>query len=653
MRSIVPPSVLVILLLPSCLSLGGGEGRDIQKVLNEACFEVVLRKPEVDSLSYERPLPLDALSYNLRKDDYYSIGTAFAIDNGLFVTAAHVLSLRENSRYFKEYFLRDQGGQIYPIGDLRSFDNAKDFVVFNVPGLEAKTTLKVRLDFQPNEAVYQVGNIYGQGVVAVPATLVGTLPESRDGSWEHIKTAPPNDRGTSGGPLLDKDFNVIGLIIQKDQNFSYSLPLREVDNSEKEKGFIADRYTYGFNLTPNVRTALVPFDLEIALPLSLEAVKTKAQEEYKRLYSQHMKALFDSLEGEFFLEGQTSDEALYNSSTPNSFQVFFRDDSDGRWYLSNLDKKSGRLKDEGWVYYSSLKNGTYIDLVKPQSISHGELYKNPKLVMDLVFEGFRIPRKFADQEIRITSLGEPYQVETYEDRYRRKWILGYWSMEYADRVAMFAYTLVPDGITGILNFVDSSEIYTWVYDTKVIMDMAYIPYTGSLKEWEGFLAEEEALYGLFEDMEIRYSEGESLKMTSSFFEVNLPEGPLEITEDMNLAIYHGLIRQGEEVRWLPRKFVIGNERDDSFVMVNRFQRPWESLPKKYKTEWANFQEEKNPYSKEILTSEGLTSIGGIHPQFTGPEEFSFSLYYARGGTNHNQETMLKYWELLGASINIF
>jgi len=57
-----------------------------------------------------------------------------------------------------------------------------------------------------------VGNIYGQGIVTVPSSILGTLPESENGRWQYIKSSPPNGEGSSGGPLLDKDLNVIGII---------------------------------------------------------------------------------------------------------------------------------------------------------------------------------------------------------------------------------------------------------------------------------------------------------------------------------------------------------------------------------------------------------------------------------------------------------
>src|SRR6185312_9545729 len=59
--------------------------------IEAATFEVVQAKPTSDTLTYEKPLPLDLLPYQERTDKYHSIGTAFAIGHGRYVTAGHVL----------------------------------------------------------------------------------------------------------------------------------------------------------------------------------------------------------------------------------------------------------------------------------------------------------------------------------------------------------------------------------------------------------------------------------------------------------------------------------------------------------------------------------------------------------------------------------
>src|SRR5512145_39897 len=53
--------------------------KEVLDKIQAATFEVVVRKPEKDSLSYEKALPLDLLPYSVRTDKYESRGTAFTI----------------------------------------------------------------------------------------------------------------------------------------------------------------------------------------------------------------------------------------------------------------------------------------------------------------------------------------------------------------------------------------------------------------------------------------------------------------------------------------------------------------------------------------------------------------------------------------------
>jgi hypothetical protein len=42
--------------------------------IDKACYEVVVKKPENDSLTYEKELPWDLISYQIRNDKYFPLG---------------------------------------------------------------------------------------------------------------------------------------------------------------------------------------------------------------------------------------------------------------------------------------------------------------------------------------------------------------------------------------------------------------------------------------------------------------------------------------------------------------------------------------------------------------------------------------------------
>jgi len=126
--------------------------KGVLAVIDESVFEVVTPKPVKDSLSYERPLPLDLIPFAIRNDRYYSIGTAFAISETEFLSAAHLFDIGGESLY-TEYYIRDRKGNVCAVDDIVKFSDNQDFIVFTAKGLTAKKTLPVSKSFALNEQV--------------------------------------------------------------------------------------------------------------------------------------------------------------------------------------------------------------------------------------------------------------------------------------------------------------------------------------------------------------------------------------------------------------------------------------------------------------------------------------------------------------------
>src|SRR4030067_2186544 len=109
----------------------------VLKLVNDAVYEVLVAKPTKDSLTYEKPLPLDLIPYSIRTDKYYSVGTAFAISPSEFVSAAHVMNLGSGSQ-FKEAFLRDRQGKVYSIEKVLKYSKNRDFIVLSLRRAKAR-----------------------------------------------------------------------------------------------------------------------------------------------------------------------------------------------------------------------------------------------------------------------------------------------------------------------------------------------------------------------------------------------------------------------------------------------------------------------------------------------------------------------------------
>src|SRR5271170_3046358 len=105
----------------------------LQKQLRVATFEIVIKKPLKDLLTYEKPLPLELVPFSERNDAYWPVGSAFAIAPHTFVTAAHVIIAGVGSQ-FGVPGIRDSQGKVYVIDRILKFAMHEDFVVFTVNG---------------------------------------------------------------------------------------------------------------------------------------------------------------------------------------------------------------------------------------------------------------------------------------------------------------------------------------------------------------------------------------------------------------------------------------------------------------------------------------------------------------------------------------
>ncbi|MCT7094643.1 trypsin-like peptidase domain-containing protein, partial [Salmonella enterica] len=71
-------------------------------------------------------------------------------------------------------------------------------------------------------------------------------PEEQDGRWKWLRFSAAASPGNSGGPLLDKDGKVIGVVVMKspDENLNYALPIDLVLKAPANLGDIDTRESY-------------------------------------------------------------------------------------------------------------------------------------------------------------------------------------------------------------------------------------------------------------------------------------------------------------------------------------------------------------------------------------------------------------------------
>ena len=187
-----------------------------------------LVKPQVLKELIESVNPSVAtIRVNGRDGQQMGIGTGFVIDaNGLIATNFHVIT--EGRPFTVEL----SSGRVLPVLAVESSDRTSDLALLRVDiGEDKIPSLELATDSLPGKGsrVLAFGNPLGMRDSVVTG-IVSAIQEIE--GREMIQLAMPTQPGNSGGPLVDSDGKVIGIINMKsaiDDNLGFAIPISQLD----------------------------------------------------------------------------------------------------------------------------------------------------------------------------------------------------------------------------------------------------------------------------------------------------------------------------------------------------------------------------------------------------------------------------------------
>ncbi len=584
--------------------------KDLKMLVNESCFEVVVNKPEKDTLTYEKELPWHLIPYNIRVDKYYSIGTAFAVSPTELLTAFHVLDLKTDSLIYKDFYIRDAQGNVYEIDKILAFDSHRDFIRFTVKDKTFSKYLKLKDTYTIGNNVFAVGNAYGEGIVIRQGELIGTYPEPEDGKFNLLKSSSDVNFGNSGGPLIDEQANVIGIVIQRKDNIAYSLPVAEVLKTGN-RGIFHVRMNFGFILLPE-KTIVKDFDDELSLPKGYKEIKKAFNERFKKFYIATMDELLKGQGKGMFPEGEESLIPLFDFTDSYFLQVNYLSKDNNKWTISNVEYKETKIRGNGVIRMANPdKRLLFIDISRPDDVSLQDMLNDPKVGMKLVLEGQSITRDFADVKTRIMSLGDPIAIEYHTDTYGRKWRLCTWLLEYSDEAIISCATPTPEGMCAVVVICETSEIEFWKYDALKLLDFVQLSYYGSLKDWKQFLTNNKLLPKALSGIKFDYSAQKGLQFGTGLFSINTGNDIIAINDDVRMGINFGYVKQVSGTEWAIRRVMLSEYQKDNYLVLVNWFAPDKRLPKDYLNYWNSILNAEHPYTMKPFTSDNSTKIAAV------------------------------------------
>lgn len=605
-------------------------GNKVLTALGKATYEVVLEKPTSDSLSYEKELPFDLLPFKERNDRYQSVGTAFALEGGHYVSAAHVMPLASDS-VRRRIHLRDPHGRIVELDQVLKYSIARDFIVFTVKDHRPQGVLRTSVAAKKNDKVFAVGNALGDGIIVRDGLYTSDTPEEEEGRWKWLRFSAAASPGNSGGPLVDRDGRVLGVVLRKSQNenLNFALPIREVLKAPANKAEVRLKAIFKLDITD--RTLQGKVDETLDLPLGYEAFGRALQARLSQFATSLSDRFKTTYRDDMFPQAAGAQALLYRSNVTATFPRMLAKQRDGTWdAVMPSERRDAELGRNGKLVFGQMGNFIYLRVVAPDDAPVAQLQKDSKRFMDLLLRGLYFSRSFGSERVRITSLGAAREEAVHVDAYQRKWQVRRWTIEHSDEKIVTYALPQPDGFAILLNAADESASYMYELDMKTLADYAFVSYYGTLKQWQEFLAARDMLPGALESIAIDADYGKRFSYRSARMSFSYPADLMKVAENSDLHLKLSYFLEDGRVVWDVSSVTAGEDKDNStFLMINRQPRPPESLPDDERWTWESLASARMPYAGDAFYEESRTVIASVlGPQKSRAELSAASVLYS-------------------------
>jgi serine protease Do len=583
---------LPVLLFLSAVNANGVVTPEMQQAIRSATFEVVLKKPEHDPLTYEKPLPLDLLPFVERNDAYRSIGTAFSLGHNTYVTAAHVLVAGVDSQYGAPQ-LRGSDNKVHSIDRILKFSMHEDLVVFSVIDDPAAKGFEVNRTPKIDDTVLAVGNALGEGVVIRDGLFTSETPEEQDGSWKWIRFSAAASPGNSGGPLLDGSGNVIGIVLRKSQNenLNYSLPIGRVLDAPGKATF-DQRAVMSLPFMRGTRTHA--YKDEFKLPLSWNEFAKGFKSAIDRQSAEARSELLSEYAAKSFTGGGAKDEVLY-SDEPDSYQMrLIHQEADDSWTAAGPAAKRTDLPDDGYVSLALQETMALLRVHRSSNASDDAFYGDSKAFMDMAVKALGITRAVGTDNIRVTSLGPASSDSPYTDRFGRKWQQRKWALPYLDTYVVGLLLPTPDGYSAVLQVAPSPAASYSENLLRLVADQVDISYVGTLAQWQSYLRRKTLMAEPLKSLVVDKKTDWIVRTTK--FEFQMPDAVFALNERSRLGISTQYFMEGSKIDW----GVVGarwyqDEQGRSQIGLRRRSRPATTARSEIRSSFADMWERRPPY----------------------------------------------------------
>lgn len=584
---------------------------EVMRAIRASTFEVVLKKPETDPLKYEKPLPMELLPFAERNDKYQSIGTAFAIGPDRFVTAAHVAAAASGS-LFGAPLLRDAQGNVYPFDRVTRFSMQEDFIEFTVTGAPRVTPLPTNPDAQLDTPVLAAGNALGEGIVARDGMLTSQTPEERDGQWKWLRFSAPASPGNSGGPLLDAQGRVLGLIARKsaNENLNYAVPIARVLQAPAGKAQVDLQFTATIPVTTARKVTRIQSSFALPLPFAEFDRQLIASQE-PQVAAARAQLLTDNA-ATVFPRGQSSRVLADTFFGPNP--SFVMQVPNGNWDVIRNPEigNTTTFGDNGLVWTFSQSGATLFRVQYPRDTDLAAARGNGQLLSEHLLRSLVFSRPIGSERVRITSLGNPGRAEIVRDDYGRVWQQWSFSMTFADSVLIVAALPTPSGYVGFFRSARGSTRASTAAEIREMMDFVQVTYSGLPPQWRAFLADETLRPQPLASWNAAFNPAAEFSLELPRFKFTANRELLAMTETSLISVVPGLMLKDDKPVWDVQVLQVRAEpRNAPSLSVYRRSRPAADAGQEPMSRWQAMAQKMGQYAGNPSSAGGNNLVRGV------------------------------------------
>ena len=519
--------------------------KEVKAKIEKSMFEVVVPKPKEENLVYMYDLPFDFIDDSIRNDKYLLVASAFLANDGLFYSSAAPFKLLEQTQY-GPYYIRDNGGKIYKIGQVESFATNRGFIAFRAENFDekkTKTCLSAGESPGINTQVFTAAYELGDGLVVRTGNVTAKIDESNNGEWKWFRFSPSAAPKTSGGPLVNQNGEVIGIIVPEvdTESFTYALPFDEVYEIAPNTGEVIYQFPYTM-ISMDKKKFHHKFYNEISLPKNLETVQKTLRTgflRYRYEIAENLIPHFGAKGKQGFLFSSGSSDILSSGTVP-AFPLLVGLSNQNKWVFQQPQNIYEELsEDGGGIIYGGMMGTIFAVVKKADNIPFEKFCLESSNYIDYLLLVNEISRTVAGESVPIISFGKAVKVDNYHDAQGRTWYIDYWNLPFADSMAVSYALPLPEGIFVMLKISNTDTITAISCKSlEFAADCVYPRYVSTLKNWKDFLLfleQTKTVYPPFDNLELKHSD-EAISINSSVISVDIPKTVFETTDKTMLGL---------------------------------------------------------------------------------------------------------------------